>query len=58
MAKASTSRRGATGKKRARPSDALTPEQKLEIHRYMLLTRRLEERLVNLYRQNQVVGGF
>jgi pyruvate dehydrogenase E1 component alpha subunit/2-oxoisovalerate dehydrogenase E1 component alpha subunit len=28
------------------------------MHRWMLLTRRLEERLVNLYRQNQVVGGL
>ena len=56
MAKASTS----SPKKRAagRPSDSLTREQRLEIYRWMLLTRRLEERLVNLYRQNQVVGGL
>lgn len=56
MAKASTSR----SKKAAnsRPSDSLTREQRLEIYRWMLLTRRFEERLVNLYRQNQVVGGL
>jgi pyruvate dehydrogenase E1 component alpha subunit/2-oxoisovalerate dehydrogenase E1 component alpha subunit len=28
-----------------------------ELYRYMLLTRRLEEKLVNLYRQGKVVGG-
>jgi TPP-dependent pyruvate/acetoin dehydrogenase alpha subunit len=56
MAKASTSRskKPATG----RPWDSLTREQRLEIYRWMVLTRQLEERLVNLYRQNQVVGGL
>ncbi len=29
-----------------------------EIYRYMLLTRRLEEKLGNLYRQGKVVGGL
>ncbi len=29
-----------------------------ELYRYMLLTRRLEEKLVNLYRQGKVVGGL
>ncbi len=67
MAKASTSetggrgRRGVRGAAKAdagRPSAALAPGRLLEIHRWMLLTRRLEERLVNLYRQNQVVGGL
>ncbi len=29
-----------------------------ELYRFMLLTRRLEEKLVNLYRQGKVVGGL
>ena len=37
---------------------ALTREQKLELYYYMRLTRSLEERLVNLYRQTKVVGGL
>jgi TPP-dependent pyruvate/acetoin dehydrogenase alpha subunit len=36
----------------------LTREQKLELYYYMRLTRSLEERLVNLYRQTKVVGGL
>ena len=36
---------------------ALKPEQKLELYRYLKLTRLVEERLVNLYRQTKVVGG-
>jgi pyruvate dehydrogenase E1 component alpha subunit/2-oxoisovalerate dehydrogenase E1 component alpha subunit len=32
-------------------------EQLLELYRYLLLTRLVEERLVNLYRQTKVVGG-
>jgi TPP-dependent pyruvate/acetoin dehydrogenase alpha subunit len=35
----------------------LAREQHLDLYWYMLLNRRLEERLVNLYRQNKVVGG-
>jgi TPP-dependent pyruvate/acetoin dehydrogenase alpha subunit len=35
----------------------LGPEQKLELYRYLKLTRLVEERLVNLYRQTKVVGG-
>jgi TPP-dependent pyruvate/acetoin dehydrogenase alpha subunit len=35
----------------------LTTEQMLEIYRYLKLTRMVEERLVNLYRQTKVVGG-
>ena len=31
---------------------------KLELYYYMRLTRSLEERLVNLYRQTKVVGGL
>src|SRR5713226_5790140 len=36
----------------------LTPEQMLELYRYLKLTRLVEERLGNLYRQNKVVGGL
>src|ERR1043165_10014224 len=36
---------------------ALKPEQHLELYRYLKLTRLVEERLVNLYRQTKVVGG-
>jgi TPP-dependent pyruvate/acetoin dehydrogenase alpha subunit len=39
-------------------SDSLSAEQKLEIYRYLRLTRLLEERLTNLYRQTKVVGGL
>lgn len=35
----------------------LTSEQMLELYRYLKLTRLVEERLVNLYRQTKVVGG-
>src|SRR5690242_13694150 len=37
---------------------ALTREQRLELYYWMRLTRSLEERLVNLYRQTKVVGGL
>jgi TPP-dependent pyruvate/acetoin dehydrogenase alpha subunit len=36
----------------------LTPEQKLDLYRFMRLNRTLEEKLVNLYRQGKVVGGL
>jgi TPP-dependent pyruvate/acetoin dehydrogenase alpha subunit len=36
----------------------LSREQRLELYYYMRLTRSLEERLVNLYRQTKVVGGL
>src|ERR687898_1085962 len=42
----------------SRPSDRLSREQRLELYYYMRLTRALEERLVNLYRQTKVVGGL
>src|SRR5687767_49880 len=43
----------------AAPSGAgLTRGQLLELYYYMRLTRSLEERLVNLYRQTKVVGGL
>lgn len=35
----------------------LEPERLLDLYWYMLLNRRLEERLVNLYRQGKVIGG-
>ncbi len=36
----------------------LTRDQLLDIYRYLRLTRGLEERLVNLFRQTKVVGGL
>ncbi len=36
----------------------LSREQLLDLYYYMRLTRSLEERLVNLYRQTKVVGGL
>jgi TPP-dependent pyruvate/acetoin dehydrogenase alpha subunit len=39
------------------PETTLKPEQHLELYRYLKLTRLVEERLVNLYRQTKVVGG-
>src|SRR5215831_19536938 len=59
MAKASTSKApdGAAGNG-SRASQNLSRAQLEDILRWMLLTRKLEERLVNLYRQNQVVGGL
>jgi TPP-dependent pyruvate/acetoin dehydrogenase alpha subunit len=37
---------------------SLTAAQRLELYYWMRLTRSLEERLVNLYRQTKVVGGL
>ena len=37
---------------------ALTRTQRLELYYWMRLTRSLEERLVNLYRQTKVIGGL
>ena len=42
----------------ARPSARLTRAQQLELYYWMRLTRSLEERLVNLYRQTKVIGGL
>jgi pyruvate dehydrogenase E1 component alpha subunit/2-oxoisovalerate dehydrogenase E1 component alpha subunit len=42
----------------AAPPHGLTRAQLLELYRWMRLTRSLEERLVNLYRQTKVVGGL
>lgn len=38
--------------------DGLDRAGKLELYYYMRLTRALEERLVNLYRQTKVIGGL
>jgi TPP-dependent pyruvate/acetoin dehydrogenase alpha subunit len=40
-----------------RVETTLTAEQMLEMYRHLLLTRLVEEKLVNLYRQTKVVGG-
>jgi pyruvate dehydrogenase E1 component alpha subunit/2-oxoisovalerate dehydrogenase E1 component alpha subunit len=37
---------------------SLSADQQIELYRFMLLNRLVEERLVNLYRQGQVVGGL
>jgi len=36
---------------------SLKPDQMVELYRYLKLTRLVEERIVNLYRQTKVVGG-
>src|SRR5438477_6239111 len=56
-------RSGTTASKPARLTQAgesgdLSRAQKLELYYYMRLTRTLEERLVNLYRQTKVIGGL
>ena len=38
-------------------STTLTREQQLELYYFMQLNRRLEDRLVRLFRQNKIVGG-
>ena len=40
-----------------RQSKYLTPKQHIEIYRWMLLNRRMEAALENLYKQGKVVGG-
>jgi pyruvate dehydrogenase E1 component alpha subunit/2-oxoisovalerate dehydrogenase E1 component alpha subunit len=42
----------------ARPSDALTREQRLEMYYFARLARDIEERLVILFRQSKVIGGL
>ena len=39
-------------------SSLLSRDAKLDLYYYMRLTRSLEERLVNLYRQTKVIGGL
>jgi TPP-dependent pyruvate/acetoin dehydrogenase alpha subunit len=43
---------------RSNSTGPLSRERRLELYYYMRLTRSLEERLVNLYRQTKVVGGL
>ncbi len=50
--------RATAGSGPASPVSLLTREQKLDLYYYMRLTRSLEERLVNLYRQTKVIGGL
>src|SRR5919107_1094123 len=40
-----------------RDSQYLTPEQSIDIYRWMLLNRRMESVLESLYKQSKVVGG-
>lgn len=42
----------------ARPSDALTKNQLLEMYYFARLARDIEERLVILFRQSKVIGGL
>jgi TPP-dependent pyruvate/acetoin dehydrogenase alpha subunit len=69
MARAAAKQGGGRGVPKSAPqppalarSDAgdtsLTRAQRLELYYWMRLTRSLEERLVNLYRQTKVVGGL
>ncbi len=44
--------------RRAAIPAGLSREQLLDIYSYLRLTRSLEERLVNLYRQSKVIGGL
>src|SRR5947209_760029 len=51
-------RRPAEGQTLSCISDtSLNPDQLLDLYRYLKLTRLVEERIVNLYRQTKVVGG-
>jgi TPP-dependent pyruvate/acetoin dehydrogenase alpha subunit len=51
-------RKPANGEERSCIKDtSLTHDQMLELYRYLKLTRLVEERIVNLYRQTKVVGG-
>jgi TPP-dependent pyruvate/acetoin dehydrogenase alpha subunit len=63
-AKQAQGENGTQGGWQVPPADALcqtettlTPAQMLELYRHLMLTRLVEERLVNLYRQTKVVGG-
>src|SRR5207253_182353 len=51
-------RKPAEGKPRSCIAEtSLKSDQMLELYRYLKLTRLVEERIVNLYRQTKVVGG-
>ena len=47
-----------TSEKAARPSEALTRNQLLEMYYFARLARDVEERLVILFRQSKVIGGL
>ena len=47
-----------TSTKPARPSEALSSKQKLEMYYFARLARDIEERLVILFRQSKVIGGL
>lgn len=53
-----TQRTASRGKAAPKSKQSLSRDQLLELYYYMRLTRSLEERLVNLYRQTKVVGGL
>jgi len=50
--------RAAGERARTDGAPALPRERRLELFYFMLLNRRLEERLANLYRQGKIVGGL
>lgn len=58
MTQSTKARRGSPAGNGASTDSELSREQKLDLYYYMRLTRSLEERLVNLYRQTKVVGGL
>ncbi len=58
MTQSTKARRSSPADNGAAAAYELSREQKLELYYYMRLTRSLEERLVNLYRQTKVVGGL
>ena len=53
-----TQRTASRSKAAPKSKQSLSRDQLLELYYYMRLTRSLEERLVNLYRQTKVVGGL
>jgi TPP-dependent pyruvate/acetoin dehydrogenase alpha subunit len=53
-----TQKTASRGRAAQKTKSGLGREQLLELYYYMRLTRSLEERLVNLYRQTKVVGGL
>ena len=57
-AEKTSERRKRSGSARTVDFCGLSAERLLEIYRYLRLTRSLEERLVNLFRQTKVVGGL
>jgi pyruvate dehydrogenase E1 component alpha subunit/2-oxoisovalerate dehydrogenase E1 component alpha subunit len=56
--RAVTAQRVSSSEEVGSAASRLTRDQKIELYYWMRLTRSLEERLVNLYRQTKVVGGL